>query len=708
MSRRFAVIAAVTLGLLLAAPGGAAAQFGPGAPGIGDPYFPLDGNGGYDVRHYRLDVAYDPPTDLLRGVATIRARAKQDLSALNLDLSGLTVRSVAIDGRAATWSRAGSELTITPRRGLAEGSRFVVVVTYDGVPQSVDPESPFGFVHTDDGTKVAGAPHVAATWFPVNDHPRDKASYTLAITAPAGLEPIGNGVLVRTRTRRGLTTWVWRAREPMAPYLTTATIGEFDVRAYRADGVRYVDAVDPDIHTPPTVPRSGERYAIAQAAQGAFKRLTRTIAVPAAGGELSFWAARDTEPAFDFFFVEARPAGSDAWTTLPDRTGHTSDDTGGACPYWLELHPFLAHYQTATGEETCDPAGATGTWSAASGASEGYEQWTVDLSAYAGTDVEISLTYASDDFNQARGVFVDDIVVPGGDGSTSFEDDGDALDGWTVPGPPAGSPPNANDWIAGTVADAPPTTGETVDRALGRQPEFVSFLSSLFGPYPFTAAGAIVDDDAEGAAGLEIQTRPVYAASLFTDPTVPPDEIVVHELAHQWVGDSVAVANWRDIWLSEGFATYAQWLWNEHEGIATAQEQFDSYAAIPADDEFFWPVVIGDPGPDRLLHAAVYFRGAMTLHALRGAIGDRPFLRLLRRWAQGRAGGNGSIGEFTALAERISGEQLDAFFETWLYTPEKPPGLESAAHERTGVTGNVDGVLLERLERRHVQRALVR
>ena len=716
MSRRFAVAAAVTfcMGVM---PGAALAGdpgqgFTPGAPGIGDPYFPLDGNGGYDVRHYGLDVSYDPPTDVLHGVATIRAAATQDLSAFNLDLAGMTVRSIEVDGRAAGWSRAGDELTVTPQRGLREGSRFVAVVTYDGVPQSLgDPGFHFGFVHTDDGTLVSGAPDVAATWFPVNDHPLDKASYTFAITVPAGLEPMANGVLTRTRTRHGLTTWVWEAREPMAPYLTTASIGEFDVHAYREDGIRYWDAIDPDLFTAPTPPRTGEQYAVSQAAQSSYKRLSRTIGVPATGGQLSFWVTRDTEPAFDFVFVEARPAGSDDWTTLPDANGHTSGDTGDACPFWLELHPFLTRYQADNGDETCTPAGETGTWSAASGASDGYEQWAVDLGAYAGTDVEVSITYASDDFNQSRGVFVDDIAGPGGAGSTSFEDDGDTLDGWTVPGAPDGSAPNENDWIAGTAADAPPTIGESVERTLARQPEFISFLSSLFGPYPFSAAGAIVDDSPEGNFGLEIQTRPVYTSFIFSDPTESGDEIVVHELAHQWVGDSLALGGWSDIWLSEGFATYAQWLWGEHEGLATVQEQFDSYAAMPADNTFFWGVTIGDPGPDLVLDAAVYFRGAMTLHALRQEIGDRDFLRLLRAWAQGRAGGNVTVGEFIALAERISGADLDAFFDTWLFTPEKPPGIEPTSGllaERARVGRDVDGVLLERLERDHVQRPLVR
>ena len=222
-------------------------RFRPGAPGVGDPYFPLDGNGGYDVRHYDLAVTYDPATDGVTGVALIKARATQNLSQFNLDLTGLTVRSVDVNGKDATWSRDGSELTVIPRRGLREGSRFSTLVRYDGVPESIEGA---GFLHTDDGALVIGEPHVAATWYPVNDHPSDKASYSFRITVPAGLEAVSNGILHDSRTEDGWTTWTWRAREPMASYLTTATVGEFDLHSYEADGISYVDAIDPDLFGP--------------------------------------------------------------------------------------------------------------------------------------------------------------------------------------------------------------------------------------------------------------------------------------------------------------------------------------------------------------------------------------------------------------------------------------------------------------------------
>ena len=193
-----AAIAAVTLLTSALAPAGASAgdtagkgRCHAGAPGVGDDYYPLYGNGGYDVKHYLLRVSYDPATDRLAGVATISARATENLCRFNLDLQGLTVRSVVVNGRRAGWSRSQDhELTITPRHPLKKGRRFTTVVRYDGVPRTqqliiapgVTLEA--GFIHTDDGAVIAGEPEVAANWFPVNDHPIDKAAYTFVVTVP--------------------------------------------------------------------------------------------------------------------------------------------------------------------------------------------------------------------------------------------------------------------------------------------------------------------------------------------------------------------------------------------------------------------------------------------------------------------------------------------------------------------------------------------
>jgi hypothetical protein len=677
--RRFAVvIVGLVLGVAPATAGATTVHFGPGAPGIGDPYFPLDGNGGYDVAHYDLDISYEPATDVLRGVATIQATAKQDLSSFNLDLEGLTVRSISVDGRSARWTRNGGELTITPRSGLRKRSEFTTVIAYDGVPLTIgDAEIGLsGFIHTDDGTLVAGQPDVAANWYPVNDHPLDKASYTFRITVPRGLQAIANGELENVDERGRWVTWEWDAREPMASYLATATIGEFDIKAYRADGIKFLDAIDPDLLESPK-PHSGKQFAISQIGEPSYKRLLHKLTVPARGARLSFWIARDTEPAWDNVFIEAHTVGADDWTTLPDANGHTSQDPGAACVE-TGLHPFLEHYVSPDADGACTPKGSTGVWWAASGESDGYELWSVDLSAYANKTIEVALSHVSDDLYQYAGVEVDDISVSTGQGSTSFERDNDPFDGWTIAGAPDGSAPNPNDWILGNASNTPLTRGQAAAADFKREPEILRFLAGLFGPYPFSAAGGIVDDADGLGFALENQTRPIYSKVFWDVRSEPTDSVVVHELAHQWTGDSLALSAWKHIWLNEGFASYTEWLWSEREGRATAQDYFDFYAGTPADDPF-WSLTIGDPGPDLLFEIPVYDRGAMTLHALRLQIGDPAFFRLLREWVRSNTGGNVAIPQFIALAERISHQDLDGFFNTWLFTPAKPAGLDSAA-----------------------------
>lgn len=205
----------------------------------------------------------------------------------------------------------------------------------------------------------------------------------------------------------------------------------------------------------PFSPHTGARYAYSQIADVSYKRLTRTVDLTGrSSGSLSFWMSNDTEADWDFVFVEAHTVGKDDWTTLPDRNGHTSQSTGpndpdlASCPAgWIEqLHPWLAHYQTHNADDTCTPSGTTGVWNATSGNSNGWGEWSIDLSAYAGKKVEISIAYATDWSTQGLGVFVDDTTVSTGE-TTSFED---GLGGWTVSGSPAGSAANANDWISTT------------------------------------------------------------------------------------------------------------------------------------------------------------------------------------------------------------------------------------------------------------------
>lgn len=203
----------------------------------------------------------------------------------------------------------------------------------------------------------------------------------------------------------------------------------------------------------PFKPHAGTHYVYSQISDVSYKRLTRTINVPAGGAQMSFWTSYDTEIAWDHLFVEVRTAGGSDWTTLPDTNGHTTTATGDSCPEgWRDLHPQLDHYQTINPDGTCSPTGSSGNWHAASGSSGGWQQWRVDLSGYANSQVEVSIAYASDWATQGLGVFVDDIDVTTGEGTTSFES---GLDGWTITGPPPGSGVNSNNFIRTTAAGFP-------------------------------------------------------------------------------------------------------------------------------------------------------------------------------------------------------------------------------------------------------------
>jgi len=226
-------------------------------------------------------------------------------------------------------------------------------------------------------------------------------------------------------------------------------------------------------------------------------------------------------------------------------------------------------------------------------------------------------------------------------------------------------------WLV-AVSKALPTAAQPRAMQLMRQSAGITrWLEGQLGDYPFSTVGGLVTSLEPGFA-LENQTRPTYSPASLTGITV------VHELAHQWFGDSVAVHHWSDIWLNEGAATYLEWRWDEtHGGVSGDTQLHRLYDTTDGADEF-WDQQVADPCPayvgcvDRIFDSRVYERGAMALQALRNRIGDDDFSALLRRWVADHRGGNGSTAEFEVLAEEVSGEDLDGFFAAWLHATTKP------------------------------------
>jgi aminopeptidase N len=425
-----------------------------------DPFFPRSGNRGYDVLHYDARLSYAPRGGELRGAATITATASQPLRRFSLDLYGLRVTGVSVEGERARVSRGPGKLKVTPAAPLESGRSFVAVVRYRGRPRTiVDADgAKEGWLRTRDGAAALGEPVGTASWLPCNNTLTDKASFSFHITVPGELKAVANGRLVSVRRQGGSRTFAWRESEPMATYLATVDIGQ---------------------------------------------------------GRL----------------VHREIAGLPAWTLV-------------------------------------DPRAARGS-----------------------------------------------------------------------------------------------------RRALGALPQIVRFESRIFGPYPFDALGSVVDP-LPVLYALETQTRPTY--------TFPPGRvIVVHEMAHQWFGDSVGLTRWPEIWLNEGFATWAEWYYAERHGGRGAQRTFERFYRTPALFKGFWDPPSGHPGtPRHLFGTSVYLRGGMTLQALRGTIGTKALLTILRRWTAEHRHGNATIRQFITLAEQVSGRDLDQFFDDWLYKRGKPRGYD--------------------------------
>jgi aminopeptidase N len=245
-----AALAAVAIGLTVPSAGAGVDPI-EGDAGVGDSFFPLSGNGGYEVGSYDLRLRYSPRSDRLRARARIEATVETPgapLGRFNLDYRGPAIKALEVDGAPADFERQGQELMITPAAPLADDAPFDVVVRYAGKPKQIkDPDgSKEGWTKTADGAIALGEPRGSPTWFPCNDHPTDKASYEIEITVPRPAIGISNGRLVdRERAGRRVTT-TWIEDGPMATYLALVAIGRFRTDRAQVEGDPYLGAVAPD------------------------------------------------------------------------------------------------------------------------------------------------------------------------------------------------------------------------------------------------------------------------------------------------------------------------------------------------------------------------------------------------------------------------------------------------------------------------------
>ena len=458
--RSAAIVAAAALLCAACSSGGSDGRSDEGAQATGgDPR-------AYDVQSYDVDATMSiEDDDRLDAVTTIVAVADEPLDVFELDLVGLEVERVLVDGTLAEFTRPDRLLSVTPSSAIDAGASFTTEVHYTGDPsQEGDPvealEDGGGWLDLGDYSVVVAEPYGARTWLPSNDVPSDKATVTVDVEVPSPLVAVSNGALVEQRTESSDTgagnRFRWVADDPMAPYLITVAVGDFELRSRTTSGG--LDAID---------------------------------AVP--------------------------PGHDDVAATL----------------------------------ELTDP--------------------------------------------------------------------------------------------------------------------ILSFFGERFGPYPFATTGGIIVPGMPPTA-LETQTRPVYSVDALRNDV--GGQLIAHELAHQWFGDSVTPETWDDIWLNEGPAVYSQWLWLELMGGPSLE---DSARASHDPDDPALDVPPGDPGEDELFGTSVYERSAMFLVELRQLIGDDTMTELLRTWATEHRGGNVTTEQFVELAGRLHGSSIEPLSDPWLYGDELPP-----------------------------------
>ena len=210
---------------------------------------------------------------------------------------------------------------------------------------------------------------------------------------------------------------------------------------------------------------------------------------------------------------------------------------------------------------------------------------------------------------------------------------------------------------------------DSAHEALRRQPEMIAFFERVFGPYPFRAGYTTVVTDDALEIPLEAQALSIFGSNFMTDRW-DHQRLIAHELAHQWFGNSLTLTTWNDIWLHEGFACYSEWLWSEESGGETAQDWAERHHRRLS--RMRKDLVLADPGPDKMFDDRVYKRGALTLHALRLAVGDDTFFDVLRTWTDQHRHGSVTSADFEAVVTEVAGADAAAILHPWLRETSLP------------------------------------